>query len=213
MYDLTSEVRLPAPIKTLFWDIGGVLLTNAWDRGERHQALDHFHVDEAEFAPKHEAVLTAFEEGRLDLDDYLDQTIFFRPRDFNKSAFKEYIFPLSRPKPDMIDLAKSLARSGKYRMATLNNESRDFNLYRIQTFGLREIFTLFVSSCFVGLRKPDAPIFKLAIEITQAEPAQCCFIDDRAKNLEAPRNLGMSVIECKNAEQVRQALSGLGVIP
>lgn len=59
-------------------------------------------------------------------------------------------------------MAEQLAKSGKYFMATINNESKELNQYRIQTFGLREIFALFISSCFVGLRKPEAGIYRRA---------------------------------------------------
>jgi len=208
---------LPEPINTLFWDVGGVLLTNAWDHDERRAAFAQFHVDEADFTPRHEKVVTAFEEGKLSLDEYLDLTIFYRPRDFTpnftKEAFKNYIFPLSQPKPESLALATALAKSGKYRMATLNNESRDFNLYRIQTFGLREIFNLFISSCYVGLRKPDAAIYRLALDVTQTSPQRCCFIDDRATNLEAPSRLGMHTIQMKSTDQLVQDFAALGIAP
>ena len=207
------EATLPEPINTLFWDVGGVLLTNAWDHDERRMAFAQFHLDEADFTPRHEKIVTAFEQGKLSLDEYLDQTIFYRPRDFTKAAFKNYIFPLSQPKPESLALAAALAKSGKYRMATLNNESREFNLYRIQIFGLREIFSLFISSCYVGLRKPDEAIYRLALDVTQTPPERCCFIDDRAPNLEAPSRLGMHTIQMKSADQLAQDFAALGVAP
>jgi putative hydrolase of the HAD superfamily len=96
-------------------------------------------------------------------------------------------------------------------MSTINNESKELNLYRIQTFGLREIFSLFVSSCFVGLRKPEEGIYRLALEITQRPPEECCFIDDRPLNLDSASRLGMHVIQMKTAEQLRADLQKLGV--
>jgi putative hydrolase of the HAD superfamily len=121
------------------------------------------------------------------------------------------MFPLSQPFPDVLALARELASSHKYLMATLNNESTELNQYRIQTFGLRDIFSLFVSSCFVGLRKPEEEIYRLALELTQKLPQECCFIDDRALNLECARKLGMHTIEKKNADQLRQELRKLSV--
>ena len=96
-------------------------------------------------------------------------------------------------------------------MGTINNESRELNLYRIQTFGLREIFSAFVSSCFVGLRKPEEGIYRMALEITQKSPADCCFIDDRALNLEYARQMGMHTIEMQDVEQLRRELRKLEV--
>ncbi|MDQ2949344.1 MAG: HAD-IA family hydrolase [Acidobacteriota bacterium] len=66
-------------------------------------------------------------------------------------------------------------------MATLNNESRDLNCYRIERFHLRDYFTVFLSSGFLGVRKPDEKIFQLALEITQRSPNECLFVDYRAR--------------------------------
>jgi putative hydrolase of the HAD superfamily len=198
-------------ISTIFWDVGGVLLSNAWDHTERREALSHFALDETDFNVRHEKFVVLFERGELSLDDYLDQTVFYTPLTFTKEDFKRVMLPLSQPRPDALKLARELTESGKYLMATLNNESRELNEYRIKTFGLREIFSLFVSSCFVGLRKPDEAIYRLALEITQKPAAQCCFIDDRAQNLEAPARLGMKVIQMQSAEQLRQDLQALGI--
>src|SRR5262249_21008340 len=152
-------------ISAIFWDVGGVLLSNAWDRTQREQALQHFQLDEAEFHDRHEMVVSSFERGKIRLEEYLERTVFYRSRPFSPDAFKEYMFSLSRPDPETIELASALARSGKYLMSTINNESRELNLYRIRIFGLREIFTVFVSSCFVGLRKPEEGIYRLALEV------------------------------------------------
>jgi putative hydrolase of the HAD superfamily len=85
------------------------------------------------------------------------------------------------------------------------------NLQRIEKFGLRKIFRLFVSSCYVGLRKPESGIYRLATEITQINPEECCFIDDRALNLEGAANLGMRTIQMQTLEQLRGDLGKLGV--
>jgi putative hydrolase of the HAD superfamily len=203
---------VPLPqISAIFWDVGGVLLTNAWDRTQREQALEQFKLDEAEFHDRHEMVISSLERGKISLDEYLERTVFYRPRPFARDVFKDYLFSLSQPHADSLALAKELAKSGKYLMATINNESRELNLYRIQAFGLREIFTLFVSSCFVGLRKPEEGIYRLALGVTQKPPEECCFIDDRTLNLECARRLGMHTIAMENAAQLGQELRKLGV--
>ncbi len=200
------------PIRAIFWDVGGVLLTNAWDHVQRMSTLDHFHLDEAEFHDRHEMVVSSFERGKITLDEYLDRTVFYRARDFSKEDFKTYMFSLSKPFPEVLDLARKLAESGNYFMGTINNESRELNLYRIEKNGLRNIFRVFVSSCFVGLRKPEADIYRMALEITQMPAEQCCFIDDRALNLECATRLGMHTIEMKSLDQLQKSLAALGVV-
>jgi putative hydrolase of the HAD superfamily len=200
-----------AKITALFWDVGGVLLSNAWDHTQRKQALDHFGLDESEFDDRHDMVVSSFERGKINLQEYLERTVFYRPRPFTLDDFKSYMLPLSQPNPAVLEFARSLANSGHYLMSTINNESTDLNLHRIRTFGLHQIFDLFVSSCFVGFRKPEKPIYRMALEITQRPPEQCCFIDDRALNLECAAKLGMHVIQMQNADQLRRDLQTLGV--
>lgn len=201
---------MPA-IRALFWDVGGVLLTNAWDHNERSRALEHFQLDPNEFQARHEMVVSSFERGKLTLDEYLDRTVFYRERSFTHEAFRDFMLALSQAFPENLTFAQSLADSGKYFMSTINNESRELNDYRIEKFGLRKIFRLFVSSCFVGLRKPERDIYRLALEITQIPPEECCFIDDRALNLECAKDLGMLTIEMKGLDGLRTELAKLGV--
>jgi putative hydrolase of the HAD superfamily len=198
-------------IRAIFWDIGGVLLTNAWDHTERAQALEHFHLDPDEFHGRHEMVVSSFERGTITLDEYLDRTVFYTPRSFTRDAFQDFMFSLSHPLPDMLPFAQTIADSGRYFMGTINNESRELNNYRIQKFELRNIFRLFVSSCYVGLRKPERSIYRLTLETTQFPAEQCCFIDDRALNLECAAQLGMHTIQMQSINQLRSDLEKLGV--
>ena len=198
-------------IRALFWDVGGVLLTNAWDHTQRSEAIKRFQLDEREFHGRHEMVVSSFERGKITLVEYLDRTVFYRPRDFSREAFRDFMLSLSEPLPGMLEFAQSLTNSGKYLMATINNESRELNYYRMERFGLRKIFRLFFSSCFVGLRKPERDIYRLALETTQIPAEECCFIDDRALNLECAAQLGMHTIEMDSLEQLSADLGKMGV--
>jgi putative hydrolase of the HAD superfamily len=198
-------------IRAIFWDVGGVLLSNAWDRTQRTTALEHFHLDQAEFHDRHEMVVSSFERGKITLDEYLDRTVFYRTRPFTRDEFRDFMYSLSQPFPEVLSFAQALSDSGKYFMGTINNESRELNYYRIEKCGLRKMFRLFVSSCFVGFRKPERDIYRLALETTQIPAEACCFIDDRALNLECATKLGMKTIEMQNVEQLRADLAKLGV--
>jgi putative hydrolase of the HAD superfamily len=200
-----------ATIRAIFWDVGGVLLSNAWDRTQRAAALEHFRLDEEEFHDRHEMVVSSFERGKITLDEYLDRTVFYRTRPFTRDAFRDFMFSLSQPFPEVLEFAQGLSDSGKYFMGTINNESRELNYYRIEKCGLRKIFRLFVSSCFVGFRKPERDIYRLALETTQIPAEECCFIDDRSLNLECAAKLGMQTIEIQTVEQLRADLARLGV--
>jgi putative hydrolase of the HAD superfamily len=173
--------------------------------------LQQFHLDKEEFQDRHEMLVSSLERGKISLDQYLDRTVFYRPRPFTRDEFKAAMFKLSQPCPEVLEIARKLAHSSNYLMGTINNESRELNLYRIEKFGLKDIFDLFVSSCFVGLRKPEEGIYRLAVEITQKSPQECCFIDDRPLNLEAAQRLGMQTIQMRGAASLVEELHKLGV--
>jgi putative hydrolase of the HAD superfamily len=200
-----------AEVTALFFDIGGVLLTNGWDRDSREAAAKKFHLDWEEFEDRHELVLHAFEVGEMGLEEYLDRVIFYRRRDFTRQEFKHFIYAQARPMPKSLALMGRIAKPRKYLISALNNESRDLNAYRIDKFHLREYFETFLSSCYLGVRKPDKAIYTQALSITQRQPDECVFVDDRALNLECAQELGMHTIQFKSAAQLEKDLEQLGV--
>lgn len=201
---------MPA-ITTLFWDIGGVILTNGWDRGSRRDAATAFNFDWDEFQDRHELSFPAFDAGQISLDEYLDRTLFYRKRSFSREEFTAFMFAQSKEYPESRAILSAATRTGKYFMGAINNEPLELNQYRIEAFQLRRDFLVFFSSCYVHSRKPEEHIFRVALEVTQRPPEQCIFIDDRPLNLESPRRLGMSVIHYENADQLRSELRNYGV--
>ena len=200
-----------AEVTTLFFDLGGVLLTNGWDRHSRRHCVESFGLDYGEFSDRHEFVADAFETGRMTIDEYLDRTVFYRDRSFTREAFREGMVAESQPFPEAFALLDELAACGRYLLATLNNESRELNQSRIDRFDLRRYFTVFFSSGFLGVKKPDQAIYQLALQLTQRSPAECVFIDDRDLNLECAVTEGMRTIHYQDASQLRTELVGLGI--
>ena len=198
-------------ITTIFFDIGGVLMTDGWGHLSRRAAAEKFGLDWDEYSERHEKVAHAIETNRMTLEQYLDRAVFYRPRSFTRDEFRDFIFAQSQPNPDSLKIAEELAQSGRYFMATLNNEILELNVYRIEKFGLRRYFPAFFSSCFMGLRKPDEAIYRAVLQITQRAPAECIFIDDREVNLECPRELGLHTILFRNAVELRRDLREAGV--
>lgn len=201
---------MPA-ITTLFWDIGGVILTNGWGRGSRREAATAFNLDWDEFQDRHELSFPAFDCGQISLNEYLDRTLFYRKRSFTREDFTAFMFAQSKEYSESRAILSAAARAGKYFVGAINNEPLELNQFRIETFNLRREFLVFFSSCYVRARKPEEHIFRVALEVTQRPPGQCIFIDDRPLNLESPRRLGMSVIQYQNAEQLRSELRNYGV--
>jgi putative hydrolase of the HAD superfamily len=198
-------------ITTMFWDIGGVILTNGWGADARRRAAEIFHLDWEEFQDRHDLSFPAFDTGHISLDEYLNRTLFYRPRAFSREEFVAFMFAQSKEYPESRAVLDRVARSGKYFIGSINNEPLELNEYRIKTFDLRRDFQVFFSSCYLHTRKPEEMIFRIALEVTQRPAGECVFIDDRPLNLENPRKLGMKTIHYQNAEQLRAELKNYGV--
>jgi len=200
-----------ARITTLFWDIGGVILTNGWDRNSRKEAGEAFHLDWDDFQDRHELSFPAFDAGQLSLNEYLDRTLFYRPRKFSREEFTAFMFAQSQEFPASRAILDQCAAANRYLLGAINNEPLELNQYRIEAFNLRRSFQVFFSSCYIHSRKPEEGIFRMALAVTQRQPEECVFIDDRPLNLEAPRRLGMSVIHYRSPDQLRADLHNLQV--
>lgn len=194
------------PIKHLFFDLGGVILTNGWDRHCRAATAERFGLTVDTLQARHYNLAGDFETGRLRLDEYLDRVVFYKPRDFSRADFKVAMQASSEILGNSLELLDRLKAGGHCRMYTLNNESLDLNLYRIEKFGLRNYFHHFFSSCFLGAKKPDEIIFEKVKWITQFNPAECLFIDDRKGNAEAAQRCGFQVVHLKEHDGLEDHL-------
>jgi putative hydrolase of the HAD superfamily len=190
-------------IRHIFFDIGGVLGSNCWDREQRQRAVERFGLNAEDFQWRHEEVIGEWEEGRMTLDEYLDIAVFYTERKFSKDEFRSFMRAQSVPHPETIAIARALSLNPRYTLMTLNNESAEMNVYRIEHFGISEIFEAFISSCWLGVRKPIRRFYSRGLGIAHAEPASSLFIDDRQQNLIPASSLGMNVILFRSAEQLR----------
>ena len=197
-------------IRALFTDVGGVLLTNGWESNYRRRAAELFHFDFNEAESRHRLAFDTFEIGKITFDDYLRHVFFFKPRDFSIEDFKAFAFDQSKPYPEMIELVREVKR--KLKVAVVSNEGRELNQYRILKFGLAGVVDYFVTSCFVGLRKPDPAIFRLAADLAQIPPEQTVYLDDRPLLAEVAASLGFKAIHHTSYETTRHALADLGLL-
>jgi putative hydrolase of the HAD superfamily len=201
-----------AEISTILWDVGGVLLTNGWDRAERDAVLEQFALDGVAFEQRHELANDAWEKGLMTAEQYLLQTVFYEPRPFTPAAFLQAMKERSVLLPHgAIRILQELAASEEVELAILNNEARELNDYRIERFELGRYFDVFLSSCYLGLRKPDPRIFELALDVLQRDPEEVAFIDDRPGNCAAAEALGIHAIQYQDESQCAQALEHLGL--
>jgi len=192
--------------KILFFDIGGVLLTNGWGHDSRKLAAKKFGLNYDEVNTLHNYIFNIFEIGNITLDQYLDTVIFNHTREFTREDFKEFMYSCSKELPGLLQWLKDWKKSCGFRIISINNEGRELNDYRIKKFKLHDCFDAFVSSCDVKMRKPDPGIFQLALGIAQAHPSQCYYFDDRIFQVETAISMGIHAFHHTSYEDTKATL-------
>jgi putative hydrolase of the HAD superfamily len=203
--------KKPAPIKCLFVDIGGVLLTNGWDHHSRESAAAKFELDYSEVEERHHLTFDTYEEGKLSLDEYLNRVVFYKKRSFTREQFKRFMFGQSKPFPEMLSLIAGLKARYGLDIFVVSNEGRELNSHRIKKFKLCTFVDSFISSSFVHIRKPDEDIYKLALDIAQKPLHQVVYLEDVPMFVQVAENLGIRSILHTSYETTREKLAALGL--
>ncbi|HEY4932406.1 MAG TPA: HAD family phosphatase [Terriglobales bacterium] len=184
-----------APVITcVFLDIGGVLLSDGWDHQARKRAATNFKLESAEMEDRHHLTFETFEEGKLTLEEYLSCVVFYQKRPFTRAQFRHFMFAQSKPYPDMIELVRRLKAKYGLKIAVVSNEARELNEYRIRKFKLGKFVDAFISSSFVHVRKPDADIFRCALDIAQVQAGRAVYIENTPMFVQIAEGLGIRSI-------------------
>jgi len=198
-------------ITCMFLDVGGVLLTNGWDHHARRRAATNFKLELAEMEDRHHLTFDTYEEGKLTLEEYLGRVVFYQKRPFTRAQFRRFMFAQSKPYPGMIKLIARLKVRHGLKIAVVSNEGRELNAYRIRKFKLGRLVDFFVSSCFVHLRKPDADIFRLALDIAQTPAEQVVYIENTPMFVQVAEGLGIRSILHTDYASTRAKLASFGL--
>jgi putative hydrolase of the HAD superfamily len=198
-------------ITCLFLDIGGVLLTDGWDHHARKRAAKNFKLEWAEVEARHHLTFDTYEEGKLTLEEYLGRVVFYRERPFTRAQFRRFMFAQSKPYPKMIDLVAQLKARHGLEIVVVSNEARELNVHRIRKFKLDGLVDSFISSCFVHIRKPDADMFRLALDISQAPTRQVVYIENTPMFVQIAEGLGIRSILHTDYASTRAKLASFGL--
>ncbi|MGA2067867.1 MAG: HAD family hydrolase [Thermoguttaceae bacterium] len=198
-------------ITALFVDVGGVLLTNAWDHIARHRAVEYFALDQEALSQRHNLISPLYEEGKLSLDEYLDRVIFYEDRPFSRKDFQAFMFSQSEPWPQMIELVRSLKARYGLKVAAIGNEGWELAAHRIEKFALKTFVDLFIFSCFVRCRKPDLEMYQMALDIAQVPPEAVACIEGQPLFAEAAKSLGLHAFQHLSYKFTRNSLAEWGL--
>ena len=196
---------MPGDVTALFWDIGGVVLSNGWDEVTRERAVRKFSLDQQDLEARHAVAFPAYEKGQITFDEYMQRAVFWQPRPFSREEFQAFVFAQSTEKPEGRAVLDEVSASRRYLVAALNNEGLELNAYRIEKIpSAAQLLAVLYFVLPGNAQRPDEAIYRAALGVAQRQPGECIFIDDREENLEAPRRLGMRTIRFEEASQLRE---------
>jgi len=199
------------PVTTLFLDVGGVLLNNGWEHQSRRLAATAFNYDFDEMEARHHIIFETHEEGKVTLAQYLNRVLFYKKRDFTFNQVRDFMFAQSFAYPKMIEYLQELKEQYNLKIAVVNNEAKDLNEYRIQKFQLGKFVDFFISSCFIQLRKPDADIFTVALNIAQVRADEVVYIENTQMFVDVASELGIRSILHKDYLYTCNVLASMGL--
>lgn len=202
-------------IRTAYWDIGGVLLTNGWDRYQRAKVFAELQLSEEDIVIAEEQREEAnwfWERGLIDEVEFFKRTVFFRPRNFTlQDVWRCVEAQQNVLHYESFDILKAMHANRQVRLATLNNESRELNDYRLKRFNLRRYFDFCICSGYVHEMKPAPGIYRSALEIGGDGPGEACFIDDKEENVAAANAAGFVGLHFTSPAALRDQLHSLGI--
>lgn len=199
-------------IACLFLDNGGVLLTDGWNRAQRHLTIKTFDLEAEDFERRHYQAADTWELGKMIVGIYIDCVVFHRQRPFTPDLFKYFILAQSQPHADIMRIISALKRRYALKVVAVSNESRELNDHRISTYHLDALIVFFVSSCIVHLRKPDSDIFELAIEVAHVPAEKVLIVDNNAFFCEVEQGLGMHNVVHLERESTCTRLESFGFL-
>ena len=122
------------------------------------------------------------------------------------------MYAQSQPFPEMIQLIRDVKARYGLKVASVNNEGRELMTYRLGAFDLHSVIDYFVASCYVHFRKPDADIWRVALDVSQVSPQQVLYVEDRPLFVQVARSLGINAVEHQNYEATKTIFAQHGLV-
>lgn len=199
-------------IDTVFFDIGGVLLTISPETTIQQLALftglSTQDIKSAFPADAHDD----YEKGFIGDKEFYSAYLKNLPshNGLSESQFWDAWSQLIVGETEVINVLKSVSKSSKIWL--LSNTNPMHIEQEIHSYQFPKWMDGAVYSFEVGCRKPEADIYLKALTMANTKPERSIFIDDLKENIEAANQVGMNGIHFRNVNQLIKDLEPFGVI-
>lgn len=198
-------------IKTLIFDLGGVIVPLDFKRGyAQMEPLCGYSASEIPARLRGTDLVTRFESGQIEPRPFVEElsrvlklrTTYEEFCDLWSSIFLPHTLI---PESFVEELGK------RYRLLLLSNTNvLHFEMIR-QHYPLLRHFDHFVLSYKVGASKPSPKIYEAALEHANANPGECFFTDDLLPYVQGARRHGIQAVQFESFLQLQAAMQELGV--
>ena len=158
---------------------------------------------------KHPTAWVDFEKGIID-EEGLRAKFFLDGRDYPHEAMKAAMIAAY----DWLDGTQALLgelNERGHELHLLSNYPEWYRLIEDKLHLSRYADWSFVS-CHMGVRKPEAEAYLRPVRQLACRPEELLFIDDRARNCEGAREVGLDAILFEDAAQLRRELGERGAL-
>jgi putative hydrolase of the HAD superfamily len=215
---------MPNPVfRAVLWDFGGVLTESPFEaflRFEQARALPPGFLRQVNARNPDNNAWARFERSELTLAQFdaafAEETTAAGHR-VGGGEVVRLLYGALRP-----TMVEALRRVGEhYLTACLTNNVNTGSAHGLPTTDeraqeVRRVLTMFdhvIESSKVGVRKPEARFYLLALKQLQIEPQQAVYLDDLGINLKPARALGMTTIKVVDAPQALRDLEAALDLP
>lgn len=196
-------------IKAVIFDLGGVLVRTE-DRGPRMQLAEQLGktYDELSALIFDSPSAQQAQLGEITTPQHwiaVRKTLELSPTEF--LDVPEDFWGGDTLDRTLVDYLRGL-RPG-YKTALLSNAWDDLRLIIEDYWHIDDAFDEMIISAEVGLVKPDARIYQLAISRLGVDPSEAVFLDDFPENVIGARKVGLQAIDFKDRDQALADLNHL----
>ncbi|MBI2547689.1 MAG: HAD-IA family hydrolase [Candidatus Aenigmarchaeota archaeon] len=195
-------------VKLIIFDLEKVLIPtwrNVFDLPElgiRKSSISEFFDDQ-------NSLRKELQYGRVSEEEFWKQFIASTSLNVTVEQMKIAVRKVLKPYLQVLDLVKSLKKN--YKLCILSNFTKEWAEYLIDQYKLTEIFNEMFWSFQKGIKKPLPESYLQITEKFKMRPEECLFIDDKERNINGARSIGMKTILYTNLENLKKKLSENGV--
>ena len=196
------------PIRAVFFDFGGVIMRTEY-QSPRQKLAERFNMDYDEID---RAVFGSESARRASLGEITEDAHWsavlkrFNQPASQMQAFRDNFFGGDVIDHNLIGYIRSMRE--KYHTGMISNAWSGLREF-ITKQNLIDIFDTVIISAEVGVVKPSARIYEVALEHAKVDAGEAVFVDDVPVNIEACEKVGMKGVLFKDPQESLKQLNKL----